>query len=123
VSTFSQAQRAYSPKVGAIRTSRSIEFEVIARITHRLRVAIEANDRRKLIEVLYENRTLWTALAADVASSKNSLPKELKAQLFYLSEFTVQHTRKVLKRQGDANALLNINISILKGLKFEGDTL
>lgn len=122
MSAISQAQRAYAPGAGAaaIRTPRSIEFEVIARITHRLKTAIEARNTRGLIDVLHENRKLWTALAADVASSDNALPQDLRARIFYLAEFTGQHTSKVLRNEATAVPLLEINAAILGGLKIKG---
>lgn len=122
MSAISQAQRAYAPGAGSIRTPRSVEFEVIARITHRLKHAIQTQEKRMLIDVLHENRKLWNTLAADVASSTNELPQELRARIFYLAEFTNQHTSKVLRNQATAVPLLEINAAILGGLKSEGST-
>lgn len=115
------AHRAYAPTNDSVRTPRSVEFEVIARITHRMKRAILANDKGALISALHENRTLWTALAADVASDENLLPTELRARLFYLAEFTAQHTGKVLRNEATAVALLEVNAAILSGLKSEGN--
>lgn len=120
MSAISKAQRAYAPGPGVTRTPRSIEFEVVARVTHRLKRAIQSQDKRQLIDVLHENRQLWTALAVDVASDGNLLPQELRARLFYLAEFTTQHTSKVLRDQASAVPLLEINAAILGGLKTEG---
>jgi len=120
VSAISRAQRAYAPGAGAIRTPRSVEFEVIARITHRLKQAIQSDNRRLLIDVLHENRQLWTTLATDVASSNNELPQDLRARIFYLAEFTNQHTSKVLRQEATALPLLEINAAILGGLKSQG---
>ncbi|WP_246036048.1 flagellar biosynthesis regulator FlaF [Aliishimia ponticola] len=114
------AHRAYASTAETVRTPRSVEFQVIARITHRLKSAIQSKDRRKLIEAMHENRLLWNTLAADVASPQNGLPDDLKARIFYLAEFTVQHTRKVLKNEDNAVALLEINAAILGGLQHEG---
>ena len=117
---ISLAQRGYSPNSGAIHTPRSIEFQVIARITHRLKNAVKAGDKRTLIEAMHENRMLWNALATDVASSENELPDELRARIFYLAEFTAIHTQRVLKDEADAAPLLEINAAILGGLQSEG---
>jgi len=113
------AQRAYAPGKGAIRSAKSIEFEVIARITHRLKRAIQSGDKRQLIDALHENRTLWTTLAADVATDGNQLPADLRARLFYLAEFTVEQTRKVLRDEANAVVLLEVNAAILGGLQME----
>jgi len=120
VSATTMAQRAYAPGKGAIRSAKSIEFEVIARITHRLKRAIQSGDKRQLIEALHENRTLWTTLAADVAAEGNQLPSDLRARLFYLAEFTVEQTRKVLRDEANAVVLLEVNAAILGGLQMEG---
>ncbi len=120
MSATTMAQRAYAPGTGAIRSARSIEFEVIARITHRLKRAIKSGDKRHLIEALHENRKLWTTLAVDVATDGNQLPADLRARLFYLAEFTVEHTRKVLRDEANAVVLLEVNAAILGGLQMEG---
>lgn len=114
------AQRAYAPNVESIRTPRSIEYQVIARITHRLKNAIKSRDRRALIEAMHDNRRLWNTLAADVASAENGLPQDLRARIFYLAEFTNSHTQKVLRRETDPIPLIEINAAILGGLQGEG---
>ncbi len=115
------AQRAYAPTNSSTRTPRSIEFEVIARITHRLKHAVKSRDFNKLVEALHENRTLWITIATNVAEAENLLPDDLRARLFFLSEFTVQHTRKVLRKEATAVPLLEINVAILAGLQSEGN--
>ncbi len=120
MNAFSLAQRAYAPTGAPTRTARSTEYDVIARISYRLKEAIKKNDFPSLAEALYENQKLWTALAIDVADDENLLPDELRARILYLAEFTRQHTRKVLKKTENAVALLEINAAILRGLKQEG---
>ena len=116
------AQRAYSSAFENVSTPRSVEFQVIARITHRLKKAIKSNDRRALIEAMHENRLLWNVLATDVALPENGLPDQIKARILYLAEFTTVQTRKVLKKEADAIPLLEINAAILGGLQSEGTT-
>lgn len=94
-----------------------MEFEVFARITHRLKRAIQTKDQKALIQALYENRRLWNILAADVASPGNRLPEDLKARIFYLAEFTTHQSRKVLNEKASAVPLLEINAAILGGLQ------
>lgn len=117
---IAQAQRVYSPASTATRTPRSAEYEVIARITRRMKKAIASKDRVSLVHALHENRKLWNTLALNVADQGNALPNELRAQLFYLAEFTEKHTSKVLRKEADAVILLEVNISILRGLRMEG---
>lgn len=114
----SQAMRAYSAASAPTRTPRNMEYDAVARITHRLRSeALKgAEGFPNLVKALHDNKKLWNIFAVDVADSDNQLPRELKAQIFYLAEFTSQHTSKVLTRQADVAPLLEINSAILQGL-------
>ncbi|UWR15278.1 flagellar biosynthesis regulator FlaF [Sulfitobacter sp. M368] len=114
------AQRAYAPTTAPTKSHRSVEYEVIARITFRLKQAIEADKFPKLLEALHENRKLWRTLAVEVADDNNLLPSDLRARIFYLAEFTDIHTSKVIARQATPIALLEINTAILRGLKQTG---
>ena len=82
-----------------------------------MKSAIEAREFNKLAHALYENQKLWRKLAMDVAHPDNLLPDELRARLIYLAEFTEHHTRKVLARTDTAIPLVEVNTSILRGLK------
>ncbi|SFT96306.1 flagellar protein FlaF [Sedimentitalea nanhaiensis] len=73
-----------------------------------------------LAEALHDNRKLWNIFAIDVADPGNSLPKDLKARLFYLAEFTNHHTSKVLARQASVEPLLEVNTAIMRGLRSRG---
>ncbi|WP_299735757.1 flagellar biosynthesis regulator FlaF [uncultured Roseobacter sp.] len=121
MNAYAQAQSAYAP-AAPTRTARSAEYEVIARISHRLKLAIKDDDFPALAEALYENNKLWIALAVDVVDDNNLLPDELRARIIYLSEFTRLHTQKVLRRKESAIPLLEINAAILRGLKQEGSS-
>jgi flagellar protein FlaF len=114
------ARRAYAPTTAPTRSDRSIEYEVIARITARLKKAIQSDNRRRLIEAMHENRQLWRTLAVDVADEGNLLPRDLRARIFYLAEFTDIHTSKVLAGKENPVPLLEINTAILRGLKPKG---
>lgn len=71
-------------------------------------------------QALHDNRKLWNTLAIDVADKDNALPEQLKAQVFYLAEFTAQHTTKILKDGASIMPLLEINMAVLRGLKTKG---
>ncbi|WP_170134592.1 flagellar biosynthesis regulator FlaF [Salipiger aestuarii] len=116
------AQRAYAENALSTRTDRSIEYELFARVTHRIKAAAEAGPRAfpRLVEALHENRKLWTALAVDVVDAENKLPSELRAQIFYLAEFTQVHTGKVLAKKARIAPLLEINAAIMRGLSGRG---
>jgi len=119
VNATTLAQRAYAPTAAPTRSARSIEYDVIARITYRLKTAIESGKLAPLLEALHENRKLWRTLAIDVADDENLLPDDLRARIFYLGQFTSHHTSEVIRKKASAVPLLEVNTAILRGLKQE----
>lgn len=113
------AKTAYATSKAPIRTPRGTEYEAFARVTHRLKTAAERGDAgfADLAQALHLNRRLWTILAADVAEPSNTLPRDLRARIFYLAEFTARHTRKVLHGEDRVDALIDINTAIMRGLR------
>lgn len=111
------AQRAYAQNSAPVRTPRGIEYDAFARITHRLKSASEAGQIAPLATALHDNRRLWTLLATQVAEAENELSADLRARIFYLAEFTNQHSRKVLRGQASPIALIDINTAIMRGLR------
>ena len=113
------AHRAYNKASAPTRTTGKLEYDVIARITHKLKSAAKQGKRGfpALAEAIHENRSLWTLLAVDVADVDNALPNELRAQIFYLSEFTHHHSTKVLAGDASVRPLLEVNTAILRGLR------
>ena len=102
-----------------VRTDRSVEYDAFARITAALKGAV-AKSRENfaaLARALDDNRRLWTIIATDVADGGNALPKQLRAQIFYLAEFTLTHTSRVLRGDADADILIEINTMIMRGLR------
>ncbi|WP_121629354.1 flagellar biosynthesis regulator FlaF [Tropicibacter alexandrii] len=112
------AKHAYSQTARTTQTPRRIEYDLFARITHRIKTAAQAGPLAypKLVEALSDNQKLWTTLAVDVADSDNGLPDDLRARIFYLAEFVQQHTGKVLAKKARITPLLEINAAILRGL-------
>ncbi|WP_420861723.1 flagellar biosynthesis regulator FlaF [Algirhabdus cladophorae] len=122
MNAYSLARSGYGASAAPIRTPKSLEYEAFARVTRRLRkVALAASPSHiELVEAIHENRKLWTLLASMVAEPDNGLPDKLRAQIFYLADFTSQHSRKILKGQAKPDALVDINVAIMRGLKTEG---
>lgn len=116
------AQRAYNTAQTPIRTTRGTEYAVFAQVTHHLKAAAEKGRPAfaQLAQAIHENRQLWALLAADVSDSDNGLPQQLRAQIFYLAEFTNQHSSKVLNGKDKADVLIEINTSIMRGLRAAG---
>ena len=123
---ISTARTAYAAPGAPTRTLRGTEYEVKARITQRLKAAAARTDTdfASLAAAVTENQRLWMTLALDVADEGNQLPRPLRAQLFWLYEFTEQHSRKVMAGEADASVLIDINLSVLRGLRGEvGETV
>ena len=116
------AKTAYVGAAAPARTLRSIEYGLFARVTQAMQAARLAGkaDFPRLAAALHDNRSLWTALAADVAQTGNQLPNPLKAQLFQLYEFTDRHSRKLLSGDGEVDVLIDINMAIMRGLRGNG---
>ncbi|MGI3169843.1 flagellar biosynthesis regulator FlaF [Pseudooceanicola sp. C21-150M6] len=115
------AQRAYRQTAAPTRTARSTEYEVMARVTHRLISAAKQGRRGfpDLCHALHDNRKLWTLLAADVMDKKNKLPSDLRTQIVSLADFTRVHSGKVLRKQANVAPLVEINTAIMRGLTSE----
>ncbi len=113
------AQQAYAQANAPTRTPRKIEYDAIARITFQLKAAAQKGKKEfpALVAAIHENRKLWTLLATMVADPQNELPESLRAQIFYLAEFTRQHSSRVLSGEESVRPLLEVNAAILKGLR------
>ncbi len=115
------ARTAYASPSAATHSARSIEYEAFARVTRQLKAGLAATGGgfAALARALHDNRTLWMTLAADVADSGNGLPKALRAQFFYLAEFTTLQTSRILSGDGRAEVLIDINMAVMRGLRGE----
>lgn len=119
MNAFYQAQQAYSSSAQSpLRTDRSAEYQAFSEIIRRLSRAakLDGGQFAELASAIHDNRALWTILASDVASTDNALPEPLRAQIFYLAEFTDQHSRKILKGDADVGVLIEINTAVMRGL-------
>lgn len=115
--TFASAQ-GYKTAAKQLGTPRSIEYQVFARVTGLLKEASGPDGSFvDLAHAIHENTRLWTVIMCDVASDDNGLTDMLRAQIFYLGEFSLKHAREVLARSADAEALIEINTIIMRGLR------
>lgn len=119
MNALQMAKTAYASNKAPIRTPRGTEYETFARVTHQLKsaAALGTSGFIRLAEAVHTNRKLWTMLAADVAEPSNGLPEALRARIFYLAEFTTQHSRKVLRGDDTVDILIDINTAIMRGLR------
>ena len=123
MTALNMAQKAYSQAANPTRTDRGAEYEIFAQITRQL-VSTAATRKEAFpafAAALHENTRLWTTIAADVADPGNRLAASLRAQLFYLFEFTTQHTLNILANKAEVDVLIEINTSMMRGLRGRGD--
>jgi flagellar protein FlaF len=120
MTALAQAQTGYGSNARTIRTPRDIEYDVLARITGQLQKALADTGPTgfpALAAAMHENARLWAIFATDLAEAGNQFPQQLRAQLFYLAEFVLKHTPKVLSGGAKADALVDINLAVMRGLR------
>lgn len=123
MTNLAAARNGYASASAPTRSERSIEYDVLAQITRRLKTAAEKGPGgfSSLASALHDNKRLWNVFALDVSDPNNKLPDTLRARLFYLAEFTHAHTSAVLQRRAQVEPLIDINMAILRGLRGGAD--
>lgn len=117
MSVSSLANTAYGANSVSARTERGTEHAAFETITARLIKARQPTASMALrAAALHDNRRLWTTLAVDLATPQNELPQGLRAQLFYLAEFSLLQSGKALEDVAALDALIDINRSVMRGL-------
>ncbi|MEM0988342.1 MAG: flagellar biosynthesis regulator FlaF [Pseudomonadota bacterium] len=115
---LAQLQNGYLSATRNIGTPREVEYQLLSRVTGKLKKAASGKAEFKdLAAALHENLMIWQTLALDVVEDDNGLPSQLRAQIFYLYEFALVHTPKVLQREADASALIDVNTAVISGLR------
>jgi flagellar biosynthesis activator protein FlaF len=114
-----QTRSAYVSGNTPTKNFRDSEYHAFATVTHNLHSAnIERNDNfPNVVRAVQANQKLWNILAIDVSNDMNKLPVKLKSQIFYLSEFIRHHTAKVIAGTADAEILVELNMSVMRGLR------
>lgn len=115
------ARTAYGQPMAPSRSPRSLEYELLARSSQKLRLGWELRLQNfaPLAQAVRENNRLWATLAADVADEGNGLPAGLRAGLFYLYQFVESHSRKVLAGEAGIDVMIDINTAVMRGLRGE----
>jgi len=111
-------ENAYGAATRALGTPRTVEYRVFSQVTGQLTHALQP-DRpfSELAAALHANQNLWTALLIDLTAPGNELPDALRARLVGLARFVAEHSRKVLRREADAQILIDVNTAIMRGLR------
>lgn len=112
---------AYKKTIKETESPRKIEQRIFSRITGELEKIQENTDilQPEVKSALWENQRLWMTLRADIVLPDNGLPPALRAQLISIGIWVDNHTQKVLRGEGKVEDLVEVNKSIIKGLKGE----
>lgn len=119
MSLNTHARSGYAAAGAPIRTERSTEYAVFAQVTHRLK-DVDEKDKSEFPRVaaaVFDNQRLWGTLSEDLMLDTNTLPIELRAQLISLGEFVRKHSLRVLEGKASTVPLIDINTSIMRGLR------
>lgn len=109
---------AYQRTLKTTENPRNTEYRLFAEITRELIAAqLRGGIDAALVEAIDRNRRLWIALATDCADDDNRLPKETRAAIVSLSIWVQKYSRSVTRDGEDIGALIDVNRSIMKGLK------
>lgn len=104
---------------GALRSARDIEYDAFSRVTRMLRQAGRRCTTPQAVQAVHLNTELWTLLAADLAEPGNALPDETRAGLISLAGFCIRHGHKAMTGEASTDVLIDINMSVMKGLRGE----
>ena len=107
--------KAYQTVQRKTESPRNTEYRLFAEVTRALMDSREG-PLNELVAAIDWNRRLWLALQADLVHEGNKLPDKLKAQLISLALWVDRHSVKVMRGQADAQALIDVNRSIMEGL-------
>ena len=121
MSTNPAASTGY--KSAPVRTERGTEYAVFAQVTHSLKSIDETEKTEfpRIAAAVCDNQRLWSVLSEDLMQETNSLPVSLRAQLISLAEFVRQQSMLVLAGKASILPLIDINTSIMRGLRGEGE--
>ena len=116
------ARRTYARPDTPARSPRDVEYDLLTRITRQMATAWahRASNYGNLVAALHDNLQMWRTFALDVAEPGNTLPQALRAKLYYLYEFTGQHSPKVLDGSASVDVLVDINTAVMRGLRGDG---
>ncbi|MEM9841615.1 MAG: flagellar biosynthesis regulator FlaF [Pseudomonadota bacterium] len=113
------AEKAYGEVRNRTADNKSLEHALFRQITDSLIGAenLEKTDPAAWADALNRNLELWTLLTTDLLNPDNRLPDALRKSLLELSVFVRRTNMQVLSGDAQITDLIEINESIMQGLK------
>jgi flagellar protein FlaF len=111
--------KAYQRAAERAESPRETEYRLFGEVTRSLIEAAASTDFKARVVALDWNRRLWSTLSCDCALDTNGLPPAVRAQIISLSLWVNRHTSKVIRRQEDIQPLIDVNRSIMEGLRVQ----
>ena len=110
--------KAYQKAQSAAEDPRSTEYRLFGQVTGALIDAHRAGIKGvPLVQAVDWNRRLWGTLAADCMSESNQLSRELRAQIVSLSIWVSKYSSQVMHQGASLDPLIDINRTIMQGLR------
>jgi flagellar protein FlaF len=123
MSLHAASHQGYGAATRALGDGRDLEYRVFGQVTGRLGHALrDGAPFSELAAAIHDNGRLWTVLATDLARPDNALPESLRARLLSLATFSASHGARVLRGEGDARVLVDINTAVMRGLRGQPGT-
>ena len=97
-------------------SSRTVERDVLLRVTRALEVAKETGNRIELVRAATQNQTIWMIFITDVMNEANQLPKELRRQIVNVGMSVIREMTDNLNGNLDVDFLIEVNRAIIDGL-------
>jgi flagellar protein FlaF len=106
------------------KSDQDTEYEIVLRITRQLKDGFDKRHENfsEFMSSLHRNRELWSTFSVDVLSDGNKLSPDLKAGILYLSEFIRTYSSRVIREELSIDPLIEVNLSVLRGLSNKGKT-
>ena len=113
--------KAYHTARERAESPRETEYRLFGEVTRSLMAAAEAgaDEMQMRVTALDWNRRLWTTLASDCSRPDNALPVGVRAQIISLSLWVSKHTSAVIRQEESFQPLIDVNRSIMEGLRVQ----
>lgn len=109
--------KAYQQVQTRTESPRETEYRLFAQVTGAL---MRAKDRgvkdSEFVDALDWNRRMWSTFTTDCGLEGNQLPDDLRARIISIGIWVGKYTSDVIRKNGDIDALIDVNRAIMEGL-------